>query len=113
MTKKERINKVIKQLEKQKYLVVTDHGSSLYSFNELLDEFGFELKIVDDKIGFWEVDYNEWGVIDYADWYSEPMVADPSKWQNIMSDLLNSIFGYNRGILAIACVKNDNFVVTL
>lgn len=98
----ERINKVIEQLEKQKYLVVTNHGSSLYSFNELLDEFGLDLQTAAGKIGFWE--------IDYGDWYIKPIMANPRKWKNIMNELLNTILGTNRGVLAVACVKNEDFV---
>lgn len=98
----ERINKVIEQLEKQKYLVVTNHGSNLYSFNELLDEFQLDLQTPDGMIGFWQTGCD--------DWYIKPMLANPSKWKNFMNELLNTILGTTRGILAVACVKNDDFV---
>lgn len=105
MSKEECIYKVLKQLAKRKYLVVADHDSGVYCFNELLDKFGLDLQTTDGKIGFWEIDYD--------DWLIKPITADPLKWQNIMNELLNTILGTNRGVLAVACITNNDFVATI
>ena len=102
MTKEERIYKVIKQLAKRKYLVVANHDSGVYRFNELLNKFGLELQTTDGQIGFWEIDYD--------DWYIKPITANPRKWKNIMNELLNTIFDTSRDVLAVACVENEDFV---
>lgn len=56
MNKEECVNEVLEQLAKRKYLVVADHDSGVYRFNELLNRFGLELQTTDGKIGFWGVD---------------------------------------------------------
>lgn len=105
MSKEERIYKVVKQLAKRKYLVVADHDSGVYRFDELLNKFGIELQTTDGKIGFWEIDYD--------DWYIKPITANPSKWQDIMNELLNTILSTNRGALTVACITNNDFVATV
>ncbi len=105
MTSEERIYKVVKQLAKRKYLVVANHDSGVYRFNELLNKFGLELQTTDGQIGFWEIDYD--------DWYIKPITADPSKWQDIMNELLNTILDTNRDVLAVACITNNDFVATV
>lgn len=105
MSKEERVNEVLKQLAKRKYLVVANHDSGVYSFNELLNKFGLELQTKDGQIGFWEIDYD--------DWYIKPITANPRKWKNIMNELLNTILGTNRGALAVACITNNDFVATV
>lgn len=105
MNKEECVNKVLEQLAKRKYLVVADHDSGVYRFNELLNRFGLELQTTDGKIGFWGVDYDDWSI--------KPITANPSKWQDIMNELLNTILGNNRGALAVACITNNDFVATV
>lgn len=105
MNKEECVNMVLEQLAKRKYLVVADHDSGVYRFNELLNKFGIELQTTDGKIGFWESDWD--------DWYIKPITANPDKWQDIMNELLNTILGTNRGALAVACITNNDFVATV
>lgn len=105
MSKEECVYKVVKQLAKRKYLVVANHDSGVYRFNELLNKFGLELQTTDGQIGFWEIDCD--------DWYIKPMTANPRKWENIMNELLNTILDTNRGALAVACITNNDFVATV
>lgn len=105
MSKEERIYKVVKQLAKRKYLVVANHDSGVYRFNELLNKFGLELQTTDSQIGFWEIDYD--------DWFIKPITANPRKWKNIMNELLNTILDTNRDVLAVACITNNDFVATV
>lgn len=98
----ERVNKTIEQMEKRKYLVVTDHGSNLYSFDELLKEFWLDLQAACGRIGFWQSDCDEW--------FIKPTTANPRQWKKLMNELLNEIVENSCDVMAIACVKNEDFV---
>lgn len=107
----EETRKRLAKIANKKFLVVTDGSCqqecNVYSFDGLLKEFWLELYIKGTMVGVWQTDCDDWLI-------QPTKITSNNNLQSFLHQFLEEIVQANSlDVLAIACVKNKNFVATI